>query len=382
MKLIIDIISYFVLFFNYAVVPMPLDLKEIKPQAVAPAYSDVVTNGPNITPQQYIQLYSADQWESFVEEYADGLKSKYSSVLRIGGAGDKGVDVAAFKTTEAFKGNWDNYQCKHYDHALHPGDVILEMGKLCYYTFIKEYPVPDNYFIVGPQGVGTSLAKMLRGNHAELKKIVIDKWAEKIAAHITKTVDSIPLEGDLANYVNAFDFSIVKDITVLNLLEIHRTTSYYHHRFGGGLPSRPAANTPPAQIAAIEVVYIQKLMNAYAEFLKISDCKITDVDGNDTLKKHLQKARVQFYSAESLHQFSRDYLQTGEYERLQDYIYEGVENIIVAEHANGFERVKAAVQEAYKIQIDSHPLKERLNPLDRAGICHQLANNDRINWTK
>jgi hypothetical protein len=105
-----------------------------------------------------------------------------------------------------------------------------------------------------------------------------------------------------------------------------------------------------------------------------------DVDNNSALKQHLQKARIQFYSAESLHKFSRDYLPAGEYERLQDFIYEGIENIILSEHKHGFEKVKNAVQEAYKIQIDSHPLKERLEPLDRAGICHQLANNDRLKW--
>jgi len=105
-----------------------------------------------------------------------------------------------------------------------------------------------------------------------------------------------------------------------------------------------------------------------------------DVESNAALKLHLRTARIQFYCAESLHKFSRDYLEAGEFERLQDEIYTGIENIILSEHSHGFQRVVNAVQEAFKIQIDSHPLKDRLEPRDRAGICHQLANNNKISW--
>ena len=359
---------------------MPIELREIKTPNATPTYSEVVINGPRITPQKYVSLYSPSEWEEFIEEYADGLKTIYVSVLRTGGAGDQGIDVAAFKTSKSFADNWDNYQCKHYDHALYPGDVILEMGKLCYYTFKKEYTIPDNYYFVGPHGVGTTLAKMLRGKHSDLKDLVIANWKSKIEKEITSTID-IPLEGELEAYVKAFDFSIVKDIPVIKLLEVHRQTPHFHGRFGGGLPSRPIADQPPQEIADIEIEYIQRLLNAYAEFLQMPSCKMEDVDSNSILKQHLQKARVQFYSAESLYKFSRDYLQPGEFERLQGFIYDGIENIIISHHAHGFERVKQAIQEAYKIQIDSHPLKDRLNPLDRAGICHQLANNGQINWT-
>ena len=356
-----------------------IELKEIHIIDSPPTYNDLVNNGPYILPQMRIQLYDDTEWEQFVEECTHSLKKKYMDVRRAGGAGDQGIDIAAFKTDKGFAGKWDNYQCKHYDHALYPTDAFLEMGKLCHYTFIKAYTVPEIYYFVAPQGVGTALSKLVRGNHAEFKRQLISEWGKYCESKITSK-QKVTLTGKFKEYVEAFDFSLVKDISVLQLLDIHRETPYYHHRFGGGLPSRPVAEKPPYEIAEIEAVYIQKLLDAYAEFLHQNQCSMTDVDENVVLKKHLRNARVHFYCAESLHKFSRDYLEIGEFERLQDAIYTGIENIILSEHKHGFERVKNAVQEAFKIQIDSHPLKERLEPTDRAGICHQLANNNRLSW--
>lgn len=152
---------------------MPIELKDISMPIPHPTYSDIVNNGPTLTPQKRIQLYDNKEWEIFVEEYAYGLKKEYHTVRRAGGAGDQGIDVAAFRTDTGIAGSWDNYQCKHYNAPLSPTDIYLELGKLCYYTFIGEYTVPENYYFIAPQGVGTTLAKLLRGNHEELKKSLL-----------------------------------------------------------------------------------------------------------------------------------------------------------------------------------------------------------------
>lgn len=358
---------------------MAIELKEIYIPTASPTYNDVVKFGPNITPQNHIQLYDDKEWEVFIEECTHSLKKEYHAVSRAGGAGDQGIDIAAFRTDKGFSGSWDNYQCKHYNKALSATDIYLELGKLCYYTFTGEYTVPDNYYFIAPLGIGTSLSKLLRGKHKELKTMLIENWDKYCESKITST-QNIQLIDKLKVHLEVLDFSILKDKTVLQMLDIHRKTPFYHHRFGGGLPSRPENLKPPESVAGIEAIYIQKLLDAYAEYLKKDSCNMSDLDGNAALKKHLRDARIHFYCAESLYKFSRDYLEAGEFERLQDEVFTGIENIILAEHANGFERVKDAVQEAYRIQIDSHPLKERLEIRDRAGICHQLANNNKLSW--
>ena len=66
---------------------------------------------------------SSGEWEDFVLEWAHSLKAKYAAVQRCGGAGDMGRDVVAYEVNGQVD-PWDNYQCKHYDHALHPGGAV------------------------------------------------------------------------------------------------------------------------------------------------------------------------------------------------------------------------------------------------------------------
>jgi hypothetical protein len=101
------------------------DLQDI----VVPAASGVLTadqafHGPYIPPQQQILLYSDSEWEGFVHEWAHYcLKKLYAQVQRFSGAGERGIDIAGFTDANKLQGVWDNFQCKHYDHALRPSDV-------------------------------------------------------------------------------------------------------------------------------------------------------------------------------------------------------------------------------------------------------------------
>jgi len=101
-----------------------------------------IRSGPSIPPIERIKLFSADQWEAVVDEWASSVPA-YGLVERAGGAGDKGCDVIAIVDPSDPDGEWDNFQCKHYDHPLAPGDIWVELGKLCYYTHIGEYSIPQ-----------------------------------------------------------------------------------------------------------------------------------------------------------------------------------------------------------------------------------------------
>ena len=67
----------------------PKDLKDIAPKKPDSAYaaSEVIAGIP-ISKTARLQLFSASEWESFVEEWASSLKTQYAAVKRFGGAGD------------------------------------------------------------------------------------------------------------------------------------------------------------------------------------------------------------------------------------------------------------------------------------------------------
>lgn len=157
---------------------MNAHLKDIPPPAAATETltADQALHGHHIPPQQQLLLYSADQWEGFVQEWAHYcLKAIYSQVQRFSGAGDRGIDIAGFTDANKLNGVWDNYQCKHYDHALYPSDALPEIGKLLWYTFNKQFAVPSRYCFVAPKGAGTTLNAYL-ANAPELKKALIEGW--------------------------------------------------------------------------------------------------------------------------------------------------------------------------------------------------------------
>lgn len=342
---------------------------------------DQAVVGPPMLPQHRIILYSDKEWEGFVHEWAHFcLKTKYAQVQRFTGSGDEGIDVAGFADDDKLQGVWDNYQCKHYDHPLYPTDAWPEIAKLLWFTFKKQFRVPRRYFFVAPRNVGTTLNRLL-SNSSQLKQALIGEWDKHCRSKITETVD-IPLEGDFLAYIQAFDFSIFDSKTALHLIEDHRFTPYHAARFGGGLPGRPTPASPPEAIAAAESRYVQQLLGAYADHTKAEVQDTESLNAWPKLKDHFLRQRVAFYHAESLRVFARDTVPPGTFESLQDDIHGGVVDVHDAAHDDGYACVCAVTKAARELQITANVLITRTKPQDRDGICHQLANEDRLRWTK
>jgi hypothetical protein len=338
-------------------------------------------SGPAIEPLKRLFLYSADEWEGFIDEWAAVcLKAKYKEVQRFAGANDKGIDIAGFADGGLLLGVWDNYQCKHYDHALHPGDAWPEIGKILWYSFKGHYKPPRAYFFVAPRGTGTTLSQLL-ANPAALKAELKNVWDKACRDKITNT-GSLSLTDDFATYVDQFDFSIFKAKSVREVLEQHEETPYFVARFGGGIPPRPKPGVPPEEIDATESGYVTQLLNAYADRTKKPVADIAALKKWNKLEQHFKRQREAFYHAESLRVFVRDKVEPGTFESLQDQIYHGVADTCDADHADAYQRVVAVTGAAQNLPIDAHPLAPSTFLQDKHGICHQLANGDRLKWTK
>lgn len=334
-----------------------------------------VRAGLPILPVERIKIFSPEQWEDFIGEWATSLEG-YKSVERVGGAGDMGCDVIATVDPEVPGGPWDNYQCKRYDHALTPDDIWLELGKVCYYTFVGEYTLPRHYYFVAPRGVGMKLLRALR-KPEQLKADLLKHWPAKCAGKILKG-KQVPLDAALRVHIESIDFAMFRHVPVLTLIDGHARTRYYSARFGGGLPPRKASPKPPAKIASEEIRYVQQLLDAYADNMKAPLHDPQQLTG--VHQRHFVRSRESFYCAEALRSFSRDNLPEGAFEGLQHQIFDGVIDVCEADHGCGFTRVKATTERASVLELTSSALLGRLETADRYGICHQLANEDRLIW--
>jgi hypothetical protein len=347
------------------------------PTLDAPVSVDQVVSGMRLPPQQQIQVYTSEEWEAFVEEWAFYcLKDKYVDVQRWSGPGDKGRDVVGFCTRDLLPGPWDNYQCKQYDHALREGDIWPEIGKILWHTFNNEFGAPRAYFFVAPRGVGSSAAALL-ADAGKLKAKLITVWHKNIRTKITDTAE-VKLEGPFLGYVDAFDFSIFHVKQPLRIIEEHKKCCPFHAmRFGGGLPPRPKPDAPPAEVGANEIRYVQQLLDAYGDHLakKVPDVKA--LAASPKLRAHFERQRESFYS---LRVFARDNVPSGTFESFQQDIYAGVVDIHDQTHSDAYVRVIEVTRAAREVQITANALVTCAKPKDRDGICHQLANEDILTW--
>lgn len=362
---------------------------EIEPKAASAVPTAAqVSGGIPIPPVSLLQVMSPDDWEAFTEEWLTYHKKNgsYHSIRRYSGPGDLGLDVVAFTSPEGFAKPWDSYQCKHYDHALQPNDVMGEVGKIIYHSFKRTppfnsvYRVPRRHVFVCPHGVGITVGRLLK-DPARLKEEVRAKWLTHCVPKIGKDITA-PLESDLLEYFNSFDFSIFEDRTGVELIDEHSHTVFYASRFGGGLPPRDQPPTPPSEPAEVESLYLLKLMDAYGDHLRQEVTAKSELVAHPGLEQHYNRQRILFYSAESLRNFARDRTPPQTFDSLQDDVYHGVIDVCEAAHADALVRLRAAVTIAGGLDVSGNALVSVTRVADKQGICHQLANDDRLTWTK
>lgn len=334
---------------------------------------------PALTPWKVIQTYSASEWEEFIVEWTEGFTPPYEQVVPLGGAGDKGRDVVGYVSDPTdLAGPWDSFQCKHYDHALRPSDVWVELGKLCVYTHRGDYTVPRRYRFVAPRGVGTKLHDLLK-NPDVLRRELIANWDKACRAEISDA-EEFPLEGALKQYVEAFDFRIVWFVTPLEILKQHETTKHWHRRFKVDKPQRPDLKEPPEDIQPHELTYTSCLLAAYGDHLKQPVASTDALKGFPMLWEHFRRSRGSFFGAEALARFSRDHFSPGAFDAIKQHVFDGVIDVTQEAHVDGYQCVLRATQTAATLPLPHNDLVPYVGPADKKGICHHLANDKKLSW--
>lgn len=357
-------------------------MRDLQPNKPSDATSPLQTSaGMNFPLLKLVQIFSADDWEGFTEEWATCLEPAYTKVMRFSGPGDRGCDVVGFASDKYFEGPWDNYQCKHYGDSLKPHNIWVELGKIIHYSHSGAYTPPRNCFFVAPKDVGLGLKKLFT-KPDELQKGLAENWAKHCAKGITDTQE-IHLDGELKAYFDSFDFSIFKSMSVVEMIRGHAKTPFFARRFGdAALPPRPSPQPPPVTIAAAENRYVRHLLRAYSEYLNEQVNDPTELAKWPDIERHFNRSREVFYHAESLRSFAQDSVDAGTFESVCDEIYHGVVDTSDLEYTDGLARVRATVTQAGNLTPNCNALCLRVQVQDKHGMCHHLANEDRLIWAR
>ena len=335
----------------------------------------------NIPPISKVKIMEENEFEQFTLEWIYACKSSlYTSVVRIGGAGDKGRDVIGYYTDDTV----DYYQCKHYKAPLAPSNYYLEFGKLCYYTYKKEIKAPRNYYIVASNDVGHTLMELIE-KPTQIAEEIIKNWDSYCKNGITKT-ETINLDDALIAYIKAFDFSIVSTYPIAKIIDEHIHTVYGRIRFGGESVDIEEVTAPDDYFEKNEMKYITALLEAYSDATGV---QIDTVEALKTYSKffaHFGRQRKDYYSAETIRRFVRDTLTDGkQFDVLKTEIYDGIIDVHEKDYENGYKRLVADLAQAVQVNTSKSLLDSKLNCVGnsvRKGVCHMLVNDDKIRWVE
>lgn len=352
---------------------------EITPFDIIEPLNDPSVLAFPIPPLQRIKSFSPEDFEAFISEWAISCaKQIYKDVYRIGSAGDMGRDVIG----EYTDGSCDYFQCKRYEGKLTPSEYWLEFGKLCYYTFNKDIPMPKKYFVIASQGIGAKFLRIIK-NPEEIRKGLIDQWDAKCSRSIISG-QKIDLTGSLLDYVKIFDFSVVDTYSIEKIIEEHRKTNYFYFRFGGSIrPQRGRKMLPPNSPEQIEFIYVNKVLAAYSQNRKAT-IDFDTLQAIPELLTDFNDNRINFYSAESLKRSIRDiFTSEDHFGVLKNEMHSGIKDFMKGDFEDGYKKLTKTMHESTKVNLSVSIIDRELHFVtneDRKGICHHLANEDQINW--
>lgn len=333
----------------------------------------------NIAPIDKVYIMEPDAFEQFTLEWLYGSKkTKYSYMRKIGGAGDKGRDVIAYYDNKSV----DYYQCKHYNRPLSPTNYYLELGKLCYYTYKKEIAIPKEYYIIASNDVGPSLQDLI-DDPTKLPIKLLENWDTHCRTKITKTKDII-LDEQLRKYINSFDFTIIKTYPMAQVIDEYLDTIYGNIRFGGRKITMPIPIVPSNTIEDEEMTYINALIEAYSDELKIQIVTIKSLEAYGKYFSHLNRQRKDYYLAETMRRFVRDTLtDSQQFNVLKDEIYSSIIDIHEQDYDSGYKRLIADLNQASITNTSKCLLDSKLHFIgnsERKGVCHMLVNDNLVRW--
>lgn len=361
-------------------------MNKLEIQKIQPPKIDINCYHPSKTsPIKQVEIMDPDTFEIFINEWLWAVYKgkKYESIHRIGGSGDKGRDILAYYPDKSV----DYYQCKHYKDTLSPSEIMVEFGKLCYYTYTGEIIMPHNYYIVASRDVGPTLHDLIQQNNSckSLNKKLIDTWDDKCKNKITNK--SITLDDNLKQYIIDFDFSVVKIYPILDIVNEYLDTKYGQIRFGMEPPKKPSKLPVPETQDSDESRYITALLQVYSKKIGKKFESIIDVKEYDKAYRHLTRQRETYFAAETIRREVRDvFTNNDEFEKLKNEIFSGIVEVYEDDYESGCDRLKNVLSQAVSLPSLSTLLDRKFNWItsdERKGVCHMLVNDQKISgWEK
>lgn len=325
---------------------------------------------------QNICTLTADELESFVEDWVAVRTKEYHSYQRWSGTGDLGRDVTGYITDRRLEGPWDNFQCKQLRTTLSEKVLFVELGKILMHAANGAYSLPRAYIFVAPKGVGRKVREYI-AHPARLQQAFLHCWDSFIAGDLVQN-QVVKLSPEIDAKIKEFDFGRVDYMDAGRLAKDPACMPALVKWFGAD-PGQGPRGVVPAGIAASESAYLGQLVNVYNERGpgSYADPKAA-LDCAD-VGPHLSRQRTRFFDAAAFDRFYRDSTPVEFVQTFRDEIYHGVVDVHQDDHPNKFTRLNQVMKQAAALHA-SGVLGKHAGPQVKQGTCHMLANEGVMPW--
>ena len=131
----------------------------------------------------------------------------------------------------------------------------------------------------------------------------------------------------------------------------------------------------------VEQGYVGELFKVIGELTGADISCEGDFAAHKQSRDLFERSRMTFYSAEGLKELARDGMADAAYfDQLLSEFRHGLYYTYSAPAASGFKRLSETVKAAQTQQVSRSALNDHINPPDREGLCHHLANNGDVGW--
>lgn len=361
-------------------------LQELKKPENKHGLKNTALFNENRKDKDILMTMDEDTYEELIASWAywclKDTPNEYQDVLRLGGAGDGGMDVVAFynQATE----DCDIYQCKHYNSPINKSAIIAELGKFLYHVYKRLLPCPRSYYLMAPKGLSSKFTHIYTNSEA-LKKTILEEWDQSIAEHIEKN-NVYKNKGALAKFLKNFDYTKFKFYSPDHLLnDIHEKRNHHVYLQYFGVRKEEIIREKkdvPDSITDYESKYVQHLIDAYND-VNSEGITIDNVEAS-AYSSHYKRSREEFWMAESLRKMSVENCpgDIDEFAELEDDMYHHVADTYEDDYENALKKVKAVTAQALGFPKKERIISGDLGPKELKGVCFQLSNEDKLIWKK
>ena len=312
---------------------------------------------------EVILTYSGEEFENFIFEWLKFCKQQLNEktlIYRIGGPGDKGIDIYYQNNNEVVY-----YQAKQYNKALSLNDVIDICVKIFYYVSKEEIPMPTKVRIVSSKGINSKQIQTFT-NKAQLKAIVVSDFNASLNRMNIKHTDE-----ELAKAIRLLediDFSMIENIDVDEIILDYYKSDLGTARFYKDQPFRFRKKIEWGGYD--EDKFVLQIKSIYPN-IKIQKTVVSD-------------AKNDYYSCLCLKETDK-YLfgNNCEFDAAIEEVFQGI-NMLFYNNKALEERYVECLKQATQLRISNSALGDNaldiINNADRKGMCHYLVNEEKIGW--